>query len=509
MRRLLVTLSCMMCCWAVFAQQHNQQQLEKLNQAFHYISNNYVDDIDLEPLVEEAIDSALKELDPHSEYLTRDELMTMNQNINGEFSGIGINFLTLRDTIIVTRTIEGSPSERAGLRKNDRILSVNGTPLVGVKRSEAVELLRGTKGSTATLSILRDGVIITRDVVRDDIPTNAISAAFMFDNGIAYIRVDSFLSKTTTEEFCDAIKSLKTEPKAIIVDLRGNVGGLLPSAIRFTELFLNRGDIIVTVEGRNNSTTYHASKRGIYADIPTVVLIDEDTASASEIVAGALQDHDRATIIGRRSFGKGLVQRVVKFKDESGMKITIARYKTPSGRIIQRPYTNGERDEYIADRERYAPIDTTSMPDSLTYTTLNLKRKVYGGGGISPDIYIKAEQTEHTPYTRAVAENDIIEEVIIDLFDRIPIDKFLQLYPTLDEYAHNFTLDDISISYMDQRIQEIAPTALDDVIGRSQCIEVIKAQIAEEVYCRGAYYMLYGHKYDITAKEAISILSLP
>ena len=341
MRSLLITLCCMVCCWVGFAQQHNQQQLEKLNQAFHYTNNNYVDNIDLEPLVAEAIDAALKELDPHSSYMTRDEFMAMSQGIQGEFSGIGINFITLRDTIIVTRTLEDSPSERAGLKKNDRILSVNNTPLVGIKRSEAVEALRGKKGSTATLSILRNGEIITKDVIRDDIPTNAIDIAFMLEGDIAYIHVDSFLSKSTTEEFCNAISRLNTKPNGIIIDLRGNVGGLLPSAIQFAELFLTRGDLIVTVEGRKNTTTYQASKSGKYADMPIAVLIDEETASASEIVAGTLQDHDRATIIGRRSFGKGLVQRLIKFKDESGMKITIARYKTPSGRVIQRPYTNG------------------------------------------------------------------------------------------------------------------------------------------------------------------------
>ena len=199
----------MVCCWAGYAQQHNQQQLEKLSQAFHYLNNNYIDNIDLEPLVAEAIDSALKELDPHSEYLTRDELMAMNEGIKGEFSGIGSNFITLRDTVIITRTLKSSPSERAGLKKNDRILSVNGTSLIGVERNEVVEILRGTKGSTATLSILRNGEVITKDVIRDDIPTSAIGATYMHDGGIAYVRVESFLSKTTTEVFRTAIKELK------------------------------------------------------------------------------------------------------------------------------------------------------------------------------------------------------------------------------------------------------------------------------------------------------------
>ena len=302
MRRLIAILCCMLCCWVGFAQQHNQQQLEKLNQAFQYINNNYVDDLDLEPLVAEAIDSALKELDPHSSYLSQEEFATMYEGIKGEFSGIGINFITLRDTVIVTRILEDSPSQRAGLKKNDRILSVNDTSLVGIKRSKATELLRGAKGSIATLSILRNGEIITADVKRDDIQNSAIGAAFMLSNNTAYVHVKSFLSKKTTEEFCNAVKNLSAKPNAIIVDLRGNVGGLLPSSIQFSELFLMLGDVIVAVESRKSTTSYQASKNGEYADIPVVVLIDEQTASASEIVAGALQDHDRATIIGRRSF---------------------------------------------------------------------------------------------------------------------------------------------------------------------------------------------------------------
>lgn len=506
MRRLLVTLLCMVCCWVGYAQQHNQLQLEKLNQALQYINNNYVDEIDLEPLVAEAIDAVLKELDPHSSYMTREEFKEMHEGIKGEFSGIGSNIITLRDTVIVTRTVEGSPSERAGLKKNDRILSVNDTSLVGVKHAEAVELLRGVKGSIATLSVMRNGEIITIDVKRDDVPTSAISAAFMLEGDIAYIRVDSFLSKTTTEEFCDAIKSLKSTPKAIIVDLRGNIGGLLTSAIHFSELFLKRGESIVTVESRKSATAYQASKNGEYADTPIVVLIDERTASASEIVAGALQDHDRATIIGRRSFGKGLVQRLVKLKDDSGMKVTIARYKTPSGRIIQRPYTNGERDEYNADKERYQRRDTTEIPDSLTFTTLKLKRRVYGGGGISPDIYIEADTTHLPKHTQVMLKKKIHQAVIVDYFDRVSTEEFIKLYPTLREFDERFCLDDASIDLLNRLVGAAYPSALNDTEGVVRSLEIVKAQIAEELYERGSYFELYGAKYDVILHKAIEVI---
>ena len=497
----------MVCCWAGFAQQHNQLQLEKLNQAFHYINNNYVDEIDLEPLAAKAIDAALKELDPHSSYIPREEFMALNEGIKGEFSGIGANIITLRDTIIITRILEGSPSERSGLKKNDRILSVNSTSLVGVDRTKAVELLRGAKSSTATLSILRNGELITKRVKRDDIPTNAIGAAFMLDNNIAYVRVDSFLSKTTTKEFCDALKRLKAKPNAIIIDLRGNIGGLLTSAIQFSELFLDRGDIIVSVEGRKSNTTYQASKRGEYAEMPIAVLIDEQTASASEIVAGALQDHDRAIIVGCRSFGKGLVQRLVKFRDESGMRLTIARYKTPSGRIIQRPYTNGEREQYTSDMERYQRRDTTNIPDSLIYTTLNLKRRVYGGGGISPDIYIDRDTTPLHSFTHTMLTHSIAEQIIITYFDRVDVDAFMADYPTIEAYSKMFGLDTESIALVEHLVTEANPDAATDTVGRIESIAIIEAQMAEELYGVGSYYKLYGHKCDKVYNFAHSILT--
>ena len=502
----------MVCCWAGFAQQHNQQQLEKLNQAFHYIRNNYVDEIDLEPLVEEAIDAALKELDPHSSYLTRDEFMYMHDGINGEFSGIGISFITLRDTVIITRIIEGAPSQRAGLKKNDRILSIDGTSLVGIKRAEAAELLRGKKGSIATLSLLRNGETKTIDVERGDIPTKAISAAYTTTtNGgqnIAYLHVDSFLSKTTTEEFCNAIEALDAKPDGLIIDLRGNAGGLLPSAVQFSELFLKRGETIVTIESRKTTTTYQASKTGAYANIPVVLLIDEETASASEIVAGALQDHDRAIIIGRRSFGKGLVQKLVKFKDESGMKLTIARYKTPSGRTIQRPYHNGAREEYVADTERYSPIDTASIPDSLIFRTLHEGRKVYGGGGISPDIYIPADTTLEHVFTRVMLENGIVQRVIIDLLDRMPIDEFMSHYPTIEKFEQEFALDTWSLELMTRLVTAVDPTAASDKKGVAESAAIIEAQLAEEVFGEGLYHKIQGNKNDkayIRAHEIIEV----
>lgn len=508
MRRAILILLFVLCCSPIKAQQHNQQQMEKLIQAYGYLRNNYVDDVDLEPLVEKAIEASLKELDPHTSYLTRSEMMQMHSSMAGEFSGIGINLIQHKDTIIVTRTVEGAPAERAGIAKNDRIVAVNGTTLIGVERTKAVEMLRGRKGSIASLEIVRGGVPMTIDVKRDNVATNAISMAFMLNEGCAYIRVDSFLSKNTTSEFTKALKGLG-DVNSIVIDLRGNAGGLITSAIQFAELFLQRGDVIVSTEGRKSNATYQASKSGAYSNIPLVVLIDEETASASEIVAGALQDHDRAVIIGRRSFGKGLVQRVVKFKDESGMKITIAHYKTPSGRIIQRPYHNGEHEEYRQDRERYNPLDIAAIPDSLTYRTLKARRTVYGGGGIAPDIYINAENNAPHQFTRVILENNLSQSVLIELFDRITVKEILSLYPTIEAYNEQFELDQRSIDYMVSLVDEISPMALNDSEGLNESKRIIKAQIANDVYGNGAYYSTFGRYHDRALEQAIDILSTP
>lgn len=508
MRRVVLILLFALCCVPIVAQQHNQQQMEKLVQAYSYLSNNYVDDVDLGPLVEAAIDASLKELDPHSSYIPRREMLQMQSSMKGEFSGLGINLNIHNDTVVVTRIIAGAPAERAGLQKNDRILAVNDATLVGVERTKAVEMLRGRKGSIASLNILRGGTPITIEVKRDDVATKAVSMAFLLDGNIAYIRVDSFLSRNTTNEFANTLKSLG-DVNGVIIDLRGNAGGLIASAIQFSELFLKRGDVIVSTEGRKNNATYQASKNGAYSDIPVVVLIDEETASASEIVAGALQDHDRAVIIGRRSFGKGLVQKVIKFKDESGMKITIARYKTPSGRVIQRPYRNGEREEYVADRERFHQIDTSNIPDSLIYTTLHSHRTVYGGGGITPDIYIEANTSTLSQFTQTVVENSIGQSIIIELFDRMTVEEFMALYPTLATYSARFNLDQTSINYMISLVDNINPMALNDGEGMDEAIALVEAQIANDIYGNGAYYQTYGIKRDETLHRALEIISTP
>lgn len=467
-------------------------QMEKLNYAFDYISKHYIEDVALDPLVEEAIKAVLERLDPHSSYLTREEMMTMLETIDGEFSGIGSTVIIHNDTLIITRVTRGSPAERAELRRNDRVLSVDGHPIVGLDRKSAVELLRGAKGSIARLEVLRRGEALSVDIKRDEVARRSIGKAHIFNDGVAYIPIHNF-SKSTVDEFQEAVNELGRF-HSMVIDLRGNIGGLLESAVRFSELFLRRGEVILSVENREKTTNYLSSQKGKYCDTPLVVLIDEATASASEIFVGAMQDQDRAVIVGRRSYGKGLIQKLIKFRDESGAKITIARYRTPSGRVIQRPYRMGERKEYDTDTERYNHPDSMRLDTLPRYTTLKSGREVYGGGGIMPDIYIPADT--------AAKHDDItareIEEIMIKLFDHTPIEELRAQYPTFADFVQEYNIDEHGHRSIVATFGNIT----------EEGVERIMARLADELYDMGYYYyILYGSHKDKALLKALEVLS--
>ena len=488
------------------AQQHNQQQIQKLNYVFNYLRNNYVEDVDLEPLVESAIEATLNQLDPHSSYISRDEMLQMLSSMDGEFMGIGINFTTLRDTVVITHVMDASPAKERGLKKNDRIVAVDGRSIVGCSRDTIQSLLRGQRGSMVSLTIARraqDGYSELQ-LKRDDIPINSIGAAYMIGD-IAYIDVNSFLGRDVTAEFKDVARQFGSV-KGMIIDLRGNMGGLLTSAVQFSELFLRRGDRIVSTVGRKQNDVYEVSRDGMFSDIPLVILVDEATASASEIVTGALQDHDRAVIVGRRTYGKGLVQRVIKLFDDTGIRLTIAHYITPSGRDIQRPYSMGDKESYNEDRERYNHPDSINYDVLPQYTTLRNHRTVYGGGGIIPDVYIPAAQMLSSPFIRTLIEEDIVTEVVVEHFDRHSIDEFMRDYPTLQDYLYGFVLDDAIVEYMVHAVARYNQAAESDVECIEEVARIVKAQIAEDVYGVGAYHSIYGRFYDATLIEAVSII---
>ncbi len=420
-------------------------QLRKLNQFYLYLSNEYIEEIDMEPLVEKAIKEILLELDPHSSYINAEDMKSVNESFDGEFSGIGVEFNILNDTIIVVNTIVGAPAESVGIAPNDRIITVDGESVVGVTQNEVPKYLRGVRGSKVAVEVVRhtESEPLEFIIERDNIPINTVDASYLLSDGVGYIKVNRF-GHTTFDEFREAYYQLG-DLSTIVLDLRGNGGGLLNQAVDLANFFLPRNTLIVSTEDRNGKSNEIASYRdGEYISGNVVVLIDEDSASASEIVAGALQDWDRAVIIGRPSFGKGLVQRQFELVDGSVARITVAKYHTPSGRVIQRAYKAGESKDYF-ERHIQRYIDE---PDSLPtndaetiYKTLRMGRKVYGGGGITPDILVKVDTTPISKYYISLIRKSVVNEFVVSYLDSNR-DRLISDYPTFEQFNEQFVIDD-------------------------------------------------------------------
>ena len=382
----------------------------KLNGLLHIIDNEYVDTVNINELIENAMPKILGELDPHSSYIPAKDLQAVNDELRGSFSGIGIQFTIQQDTIHISDVISGGPSEKVGLMPGDRIVEIDDSAFVGkiVTNSESMKRLKGPKGSQVKLGIFRHGEkeILHFTIIRDDIPNKSVKAAYMIDNKYGYINIEKF-SETTYPEMLIALAKLHQERcQGIIVDLRGNTGGYMETAIHMVNEFLAKDKLIVYTEGRKfPRKNYSSNGTGSSQQLPIIVLIDEGSASASEIFAGAIQDNDRGTIIGRRSFGKGLVQQPIEFYDGSAIRLTIARYHTPSGRCIQKPYTKGNGEDYEMDiitryeHGEFFSQDSIKQDESHIYYT-SLGRPVYGGGGIMPDIFVPQDTTGMTSYFR-------------------------------------------------------------------------------------------------------------
>ena len=385
----------------------------KVDELVRLMQNNYVDTLNVDDIIEKAMPKILDELDPHSTYIPAEELEATNADLASSFSGIGIRFMIQEDTINITDIIRGGPSEAVGLLAGDCIVMVNDTLFVGeaCTQSAAMKKLKGPKGTKVKVSVKRFGEpdLLHFNIVRGDIPMESIEAAYIIDNKWGYVQVERFAENTFAEFILAMARFLHGGCKGIIIDVRGNGGGYLGVALQMANEFLHRGDIIVYTEGENSPRSIeYANGRGNFPEIPLVVLTDETSASASEIIAGTIQDNDRGTIIGRRTFGKGLVQQPFEFKDGSAVRLTIARYYTPSGRCIQKPYKNGEGKEYEMDiinryeRGEFFSQDSIHQNDSLVYKT-RLGRTVYGGGGIMPDIFVPSDTTRFTPYISEVS----------------------------------------------------------------------------------------------------------
>ena len=451
---------------SVQAQNFGSAAARKLQLAEFAITNLYVDDVNENKLVEEAIIKMLAQLDPHSLYSDPEEVKKLNEPLQGNFEGIGVQFNMVEDTLFVVQTVSNGPSEKVGILAGDRIIMVNDTTIAGVKMTteDIMRRLRGPKGSVANLKILRRDVdeLLPFAVKRDRIPVYSIDAAYMIKDKIGYIRIDRF-SATTAQEFSDALDKLqKLGMKDLILDLQGNGGGYLNAAVDLANEFLGQKELIVYTEGKKSPRSdFYAKGNGKFSDGKLVVLIDEFSASASEIVTGAVQDWDRGVVVGRRSFGKGLVQRPVDLPDGSMIRLTVARYYTPSGRCIQKPYENIEKyNEDLIDRYNKGEMtnaDSIHFPDSLRYKTKKLERVVYGGGGIMPDYFVPVDTTIYTKYHRQLRDKGIIIKANLKFIEKYR-KEWQDKYKKFDDFNKKFEitqpmLDDLLAMAADAKIE--------------------------------------------------------
>lgn len=407
----------------------------KLSYLLQIIDNNYVDTVDMSQLVEDAMPEILKELDPHSSYLSVQDAKEADDDLRGSFSGIGVSFVMQKDTVNVMSVIHGGPAEKVGLLAGDRIVTANGKSLVGMESQDVMKQLKGPKDSKVRLGIVRHGTrgVTTFTVVRGDIPVVSVDSYYMLNDHTGYMRVKNF-GEQTYAEMLVALADLNMKGmQGLVIDLRGNTGGYMHIAIQMANEFLPKGRLIVYTEGRKSPREeFNSDGRGTFQTLPLVVLMDEGSASSSEIFAGAIQDNDRGTIVGRRSFGKGLVQQPVEFRDGSVVRLTIARYYTPSGRCIQKPYEKGHDEEYenelMARYERGEFFSQDSIHQEGPSYKTRLGRTVYGGGGIVPDVFIPEDTTAVTSYYREALFTGLIRQFAFAYTDANR-DK-LAAYPT-------------------------------------------------------------------------------
>lgn len=441
---------CLYATISIQAQSFGSSALRKLQMAEMAIANLYVDKVDEDKLVEEAIIKMLAQLDPHSTYSNAEEVKKMNEPLQGNFEGIGVQFQMIEDTLLVVQPVSNGPSEKAGILAGDRIIAVNDSAIAGVKMSteNIMKRLRGPKGSKVNLTIVRRGVQdpLVFTVKRDKIPILSLDASYMIQPKIGYIRINRF-GATTAEEFKKAMIALQKEGmKDLILDLQGNGGGYLNASIDLANEFLEQKELIVYTEGRTSKRSeFFAKGTGGFRKGRLIVLVDEYTASASEIVSGAVQDWDRGIIVGRRSFGKGLVQRPIDLPDGSMIRLTIARYYTPSGRSIQKPYdSNTDYNKDLIDRFNHGELmnaDSIHFPDSLKTLTKKLQRTVYGGGGIMPDYFVPIDTTLYTNYHRNLVGKGIVIKFTMKFIEDHR-KELAEKYKKFEDFDKKFDIDD-------------------------------------------------------------------
>ena len=493
----------------------NASPLRKLQLAEMAITNFYVDSVDEQKLAEDAIRGMLEKLDPHSTYTDAKETKAMNEPLQGDFEGIGVQFNMIEDTVVVLQPIVNGPSEKVGILSGDRIVSVNDTAIAGVKmaRIDIMKRLRGKKGTKVKLGIVRRGVkgVLPFVVTRARIPVHTLYAAYMIRPGVGYVRLESFGMKTH-DEFMNAVDSLqKKGMKSLILDLQDNGGGFLQSAVQIANEFLKDRDMIVYTEGRRSRRhNYQAIGNGRLQKIKVYVLVNELSASAAEIVTGAIQDNDRGTVIGRRTFGKGLVQRPIDFPDGSMMRLTIAHYYTPSGRCIQKFYKNGERKDYemeLDKRYKHGELysaDSIHFSDSLKFYTLRRQRIVYGGGGVMPDVFVPLDTTLVTPFHRNLAAKGLIISSSLRYVDNNR-KQLKKRYPDFESFLNRFEVPQSLIDEMvaDGKKQKVEPKDKDEMQRTLPYLRTqLKALVARDIWGMNEYFQIIN-KQNVILQKAL------
>ena len=485
----------------------------KINRSLEFIKSSYVDSVSVSDLEESAITGMLKKLDPHSQYIPASNFTAVNEPLEGNFSGIGVQFNMLYDTAMVINTIAKSPSEKIGIMPGDRIVRVNDTLVVRMLSNDIVKKLKGKIGTTVKVSILRKGNsgLIDFFIVRDKIPLFSIDAAYMITPETGYIKVNKF-SKTTLQEFTDAAEKLKEEGmKKMIIDLRKNSGGIIDGAIGMSELFLPAGKLIVYTEGRERGRKDYLSngKNQDYIGMDLVLLIDELSASASEIVAGAIQDNDRGTVIGRRSYGKGLVQEQYSLPDGSALRITVSRYYTPVGRCIQKPYDREDNGEYFNELNyrilhgEMTQVDNIHFDDSLRFVTPEGK-VVYGGGGIMPDVFVPIDSTGYSKYYATVMRRGLIYNFAFDYADDNR--KELSAYPdykSMQAHLYQINILDKFVAFAAKN--GLAKNEKDLKISGKTIENIVMAYISRNILDDKGFYPVLNQK-DKTVQKGIEVL---
>ena len=490
-------------------------QFNKINDVVNYISQEYVDTVNQKKLVESTIEDMLHQLDPHSAYIPAEDLQAMNEPLEGNFDGIGVEFHVQQDTIMVVTAVSGGPSEQLGIRSGDRIVTVEGKNVAGIHitNTQVTQMLRGPSGTKVKVGIYRRGnpQLVEYTITRGKIPVFSVDVSYMLDEKTGYIKVSHF-AEHTYEEYIDAFTKLKEKGlQSLILDLRGNPGGYLKTAIQIADEFLPDGKLIVYTQGHARpKETFNSSARGFFEKGKLIVLIDEGSASASEIVSGAVQDWDRATIVGRRSFGKGLVQEQSNFPDGSAIRLTIARYYTPTGRSIQKPYNDGY-DEYeneLFHRMKNGELsssDSVHFSDSLKFVTPGGKI-VYGGGGIMPDVFVPLDTEGISPFYNEVNGKGLIVQFAYDYLD-IHRKEITSQYPDFNSYKTKFSIGNEDYS-------KFVAYALKNGVGKATKGESyssplirtqLKALIARQIWKNDGFFPII-HELDMTLKKAEELM---